>query len=185
MTVACLFGMGTYMKALRGTEDWVFSARERDGGMTVSVRRSGSARPVYTVVVEGYSLGRNIAPLVIDSEGPGLPQGLTRTFEDTTILPGRCTLQLGPLTLDVMPARLVVNGHVCNPGGEVRVRAPSSPFEARADVIGRDGTYGEPRTAIERQTSVVFVEYPSRNASSGPPLSCQVSVSPLGIVPGR
>jgi len=114
--------MVAFAKSLRGNEHWSLSAQDRGGGMTFWIYRSDSAAPVYTVVVDGYRLGRHVTPVVIDSDGPGLPQGLTRSFEDTTVLPGRCILQTGPPTLDVMSARMVVNGKDCEPGGQIAVR---------------------------------------------------------------
>jgi hypothetical protein len=129
--LVCLFGMAALMRAIRGNEHWVLTAQAQSDGTTIRVRHSGSGLPAYTVVVHGYSLGRDIAPLVIDSEGPGLPLGMTRTFEDTTVLPGRCTLQVGPLTLDVMEARLTVNGEDCRPGGEITVQVPPPPLSPR------------------------------------------------------
>jgi hypothetical protein len=117
-----IIGMLILMKAIRGNEHWILSTQDRDGGMVIRVRCSGSARPGYTVFVEGYSLGRDIAPLVIDRDRQRFPEGMSLTFEDTTLLPGRCTLRIGPLTLDVMEARLIADGQKCDPGGEITVR---------------------------------------------------------------
>jgi hypothetical protein len=116
-----------YLISLVGKGHWTLSAQDRGSGMTIRVHSSDSALETFTVVVEGYSLGRDIAPVVIDRTGPGLPRGMTLTKEDISLLPGYCALEMGPLKLEVMMGRLIVNGVVCEHGREITVRAPPPP----------------------------------------------------------
>ena len=113
-----------YLISLVGKGHWTLSAQDRGSGMTIRVRDTELADRNYTVVVEGYSLGRDIAPIVIDRTGPGLPRGMTLTDEDISLLPGYFTLEMGPLKLDVGTRWLEANGKVCRPGEEITVRVP-------------------------------------------------------------
>jgi hypothetical protein len=125
--IAITVVMAPYLISLVGKGHWTLSAQDRGSGMTIWVHNSDSALEKFTVVVEGYSLGRDIAPVVIDRTGPGLPRGMTLTDEDISLLPGYFTLEMGPLKLDVGTRWLEANGKVCRPGEEITVRVPPPP----------------------------------------------------------
>lgn len=127
-------GLLHFARSFRGTEHWIMSASDDPGGMTILVGRASGRlpesidEPDFTVVVHGFSPGRNIKPFAIDELNPkvlGLP--IQSGLIDTTILPGRCMLQAGPVYLDVHRYELTANGTVCDPGGRIEIRVTPPP----------------------------------------------------------
>jgi|GEM_PF-2859517 len=85
--------------------------------------------------------------IVLDSERVLIPGGRV-VFSDTTILPGRFTIQIGDMLFEIMSSRIVLNGENLEWKGEIQP-LPQSP----RDTENRDKRPQENRRAESRKNS--------------------------------
>ena len=107
---------------LRSRPSWRLSAQRTDKGSIITVTTTASEDPVYRVVIKGWQISQPISRLSRDQVAASSTGEVETLFWDDTVPPGRWTLRVGGVKVDVMEARLVVNDSLeCGPGGTLEV----------------------------------------------------------------
>ena len=115
---------------LRSGPSWRLSAERTADGSRLTVTTTATVEPVYTVVIKGWSIGQPIGQLSPSDVSNGKAGEVETVFSDETVPPGRWTLKVEDIKLDIMLARLVVNDSLeCGPGEilELEIGLLSSP----------------------------------------------------------
>ena len=102
---------------------WQISAGTTGGESTITVTTSASQNPVYTVIIEGWRVRHPISHVSRAQAANDEAIGIETLSWDETMPPGRWTLKVDGVKLDIMPARLVVNDSLeCAPGNRMKLR---------------------------------------------------------------
>ena len=109
---------------LHSRPKWQLSASNANGGATVMVSTTSDAGSVYTVHIKGLRIQQPFHELTPRQAEVAPVPGVHTLFCDETLAPGRWTLQLEQVKLDIMPARLVVNDkYECGPKESLEITA--------------------------------------------------------------
>ena len=93
---------------------WLLSARNTADGVIVEVHKEHESEATYSTLLEGCSLDHDVWRM----NRQDLPEAIgTTTFSDETIPPGRWTVVLGGVRLDIMERALILED-----GTEIRPR---------------------------------------------------------------
>lgn len=96
--------VGSIMWNLSGPV-WCLSARNSADGIMVQVYKGEQATPTYTTLLKGHTIPRDIGRLTCRQ----VPADVgSTTFVDETVRPGRWTLILGGIKLDIMERAMVL-----------------------------------------------------------------------------
>ena len=84
---------------------WQISASTSPQGVVIEVYKSNATRPTYTTVLTGHTINTEVER----ASRLQLPEELgTTTFYDETIRPGRWTVVLNKIEIDIMERALIV-----------------------------------------------------------------------------
>jgi hypothetical protein len=86
---------------------WLLTARNSADGLVVEVHKSDASSPTYVAILKGHALAREFSRL--DRQAFNRIGETTISF-DETVKPGEWTVLLDGVRLQIMEARLVVNG---------------------------------------------------------------------------
>lgn len=85
---------------------WQLSATNTAAGIQIEVYKEGEVSPTYSTLLPNHQVKQALHRVTIDE----LPAGIGKTtHSDETLKPGRWTLQLDGIELDIMPARLIID----------------------------------------------------------------------------
>lgn len=85
--------------------EWCLSARNSVDGVVVEVFKGSQELPTHSTILKGRAIPRDVERLVQEE----LPVEIGKTiFSDETLRPGRWTLVLGGVKLDIMERAMVV-----------------------------------------------------------------------------
>jgi hypothetical protein len=86
---------------------WQISATNADAGLQIDVFKEGEDSPTFTTLLPSRRVEHNIARKTIDE----LPKEVGQTtFTDETVKPGRWTLVIDSVELDIMERALIIDG---------------------------------------------------------------------------
>ncbi len=85
---------------------WELSVRPTDQGVAVSVFREGESQPDYETLLAGAAVPIEVSRISRER----LPAEVGRTiFHDTTVRPGRWTIEIDGRRLDILPRGLIID----------------------------------------------------------------------------
>jgi hypothetical protein len=100
---------------LSSLPSWQLSVERKDSGSIITISMTKSEGPIYKVIINGWRVSQPFNRLLLRETIP--MREVETTFVDDDVPPGRWTLTVGGIKLDIMPARLIVNNSlVCKPG---------------------------------------------------------------------
>ncbi len=99
--------LGALILVMRAGGAWSLSATNTDAGVEVNVFQGSKSAPTFTTVLPGHSIPQSLDRVTRDELPPGVGQ---TTFVDVTMAPGRWTVDLNGVELDIMPARMTIDG---------------------------------------------------------------------------
>jgi hypothetical protein len=86
---------------------WQLSATNADAGLQIDIFKEGKDSPTFTTLLPSRRVEQNIDRKTIDE----LPKEVGQTtFTDETVKPGRWTLVIDGVELDIMPRALIIDG---------------------------------------------------------------------------
>ena len=86
---------------------WELSATNTPAGLRIEVYKEDESSPTYVTVLKQHSTSRDVDRANIE----GFPTDLGRTtFTDESFKPGRWTVIIDGVELDIQPARMVLDG---------------------------------------------------------------------------
>lgn len=105
--VAVLFvGIASMMLWLNNRPRWELSAANTDEGLRIEIFKQNDQTPTYVAVLDDHQVSRNLNRVTIDELPPDIGE---TTFSDETLKPGRWTLTLDGVEIDIMEARLIID----------------------------------------------------------------------------
>jgi hypothetical protein len=97
---------------------WQLSLRWDNSDSIITVNNTKSENPIYKVIIRGKKIKQPFNRLF--REETVSVNEIETIFWDDTTPPGRWTLKIENVKLDIMPARLVVNDSIeCEPGENI------------------------------------------------------------------
>lgn len=106
LVVVLLIGITSMMFWLNAQPRWELSATNADRGLRIEVFKQDNPTPTYVTVLDGHRVSRNLDRVTIDELPPDIGE---TTFADETLKPGRWTLILDGVEMDIQPARLIID----------------------------------------------------------------------------
>ena len=101
-----IIGTATMILWLNNRPRWELSAANTDEGLRIEIFKQNDTTPTYATVLDGHQLSRRLNRVTLDE----LPADIGKTtFTDETLKPGRWTLILDGVEIDVMPTRLIID----------------------------------------------------------------------------
>lgn len=85
---------------------WELSAKNVEAGVHIEIFKQNEANPTYSTVLIQRKISRNIERVTIDDLPPEIGETI---FTDESLKPGRWTLVIDGVEVDIMPARLVID----------------------------------------------------------------------------
>ena len=106
----------------RSGSQWQLSIDNTNGATVFTITTTDSTSHVYEVRVNEMSGANQIHNLTRSACETGKIAGIKTLFYDETLKPGRWTVQIDDIKLDIMEARLTVDDEIdCLPGGRLNL----------------------------------------------------------------